>query len=507
MADLLRSAFLRECRALGIHPEPRVLEQLVDHALDNQKAKGKWQTRPGSPTAMATRLDQTVLNLGGQALDRKSILALSNVLKSDCFFRTIILADAYLNEDGTTSICNALRNNTFLVHLDLRGNNVQLEGGVAIGAYLKHTATLEELVLEWNSIGLWDNAIAAIGDGLAINTSLRYLDLRNNKIGPSGTQRLTQGLKVNQTLLALDLRWNNCGHLGGLALADLFQFNSTLTSLELLGNDISDSVLRTIHLALDRNQRQSRSARDAIRLHDALAGANLAHADTLASLHREVAAKDSEISRLHGELADQASSVKAAKAEVKAAKEETARVVRERDVQTKHARQAEEQLDAARESHANSERVLRATIAEWQRKALEWESKQDKAIAERDAAREEVAMLNRDIERRRERERKLVLEKEIELEELRRSADDKAVAIETKKDQELAKAIANLHRKLDDSETKLAEKDHDMRAMREQHEEEKRVLQRKIEDAEIKAKSNQWSKLKGLEEEVTALKS
>jgi hypothetical protein len=57
--------------------------------------------------------------------------------------------------------------------------------------------------LEWNSIGLWDDAMRSIGDALSVTNSLKELDLRNNKIGPSGLEALSSGLRANRSILCL----------------------------------------------------------------------------------------------------------------------------------------------------------------------------------------------------------------------------------------------------------------------------------------------------------------
>jgi Ran GTPase-activating protein (RanGAP) involved in mRNA processing and transport len=57
--------------------------------------------------------------------------------------------------------------------------------------------------LEWNSLGMLENSFSILCDGIAANTTLFSLDLRNNQISHDGATELAQALKRNTTLLHL----------------------------------------------------------------------------------------------------------------------------------------------------------------------------------------------------------------------------------------------------------------------------------------------------------------
>lgn len=59
------------------------------------------------------------------------------------------------------------------------------------------------LTLEWNNLGMWDDAFATFCGGLAANSTLRQLDLRNNQISHKGAEELALALKGNTTLQQL----------------------------------------------------------------------------------------------------------------------------------------------------------------------------------------------------------------------------------------------------------------------------------------------------------------
>lgn len=59
------------------------------------------------------------------------------------------------------------------------------------------------LVLEWNALGMWDEAFSLFCEGLAANSILTQLDLRNNQIKHHGASELALALKRNSTLEVL----------------------------------------------------------------------------------------------------------------------------------------------------------------------------------------------------------------------------------------------------------------------------------------------------------------
>ena len=59
------------------------------------------------------------------------------------------------------------------------------------------------LTLEWNDLGLIENAFSVFCDGVGGNSSLSTLDLRSNQISHVGATELANALKRNSTLQAL----------------------------------------------------------------------------------------------------------------------------------------------------------------------------------------------------------------------------------------------------------------------------------------------------------------
>lgn len=59
------------------------------------------------------------------------------------------------------------------------------------------------LTLEWNDLGLIENAFSIFCDGVGCNGTLSILDLRSNQISHVGAGELANALKRNSTLQTL----------------------------------------------------------------------------------------------------------------------------------------------------------------------------------------------------------------------------------------------------------------------------------------------------------------
>ncbi|XP_003786096.1 leucine-rich repeat-containing protein 45 [Otolemur garnettii] len=228
MEDFRRS-YSRLCKESGAKPQEAVLQQL------HQLPRG--------------RLDLTT-----QSLTVDTCRALGKLLQTWALLRELVLSDCMLSEEGATLLLQGLCTNTVVQLLDLKGNNLRAAGAEALGKLLRQNKSIRSLTLEWNSLGAWEDAFATFCGGLAANSTLWHLDLRNNQISHKGAEDLALALKNNTTLQQLDLRWNNIGLLGGRALVNCLPSNKTLWRLDLAGNNIPGDVLRAVEQAMDHNQ-------------------------------------------------------------------------------------------------------------------------------------------------------------------------------------------------------------------------------------------------------------
>ncbi|CAB1338333.1 unnamed protein product [Coregonus sp. 'balchen'] len=236
-----RRTYLRLCKEGGVEPQESVLAQL-------QETRG---------AAAGSRLD-----LRGHSLSVDTCAVLGRVFHKDTLFTELALSDCMLTEEGAKLLLNGLCANTTVKVLDLKGNNLRSTGAEALGKLLVRNKTLCRLVLEWNALGMWDEAFSVFCEGLASNACLTQLDLRNNQINHQGASELCLALKRNSTLQQLDVRWNNIGLLGGRSFLEALQQNRTLTHLEMAGNNIPSDTLKALEQAMDHNSDRQSTMRE-----------------------------------------------------------------------------------------------------------------------------------------------------------------------------------------------------------------------------------------------------
>ncbi|XP_022525022.2 leucine-rich repeat-containing protein 45 isoform X2 [Astyanax mexicanus] len=236
-----RRAYMQLCKEAGVEPQESVLAQLQG-------------TRAA---AGGTRLD-----LSGQSLTVESCAVLGRTLQKDTLFTELGLSDCMLSEEGAKLFLSGLCSNTTVKVLDLKGNNLRGAGAEALGKLLVRNKTLRRLVLEWNALGMWEEGFSIFCEGLASNSCLTQLDLRNNQINHQGAAELALALKRNSVLQELDLRWNNIGLLGGRALMDALQQNRSLLQLEMAGNNIPSDILRSIEQSMEHSSDRQSTMRE-----------------------------------------------------------------------------------------------------------------------------------------------------------------------------------------------------------------------------------------------------
>ncbi|XP_077357809.1 leucine-rich repeat-containing protein 45 isoform X2 [Festucalex cinctus] len=231
--DDFRQTYLRLCKEGGIDPQESVMVKLQE--------------------CRSSRLD-----VSGLSLSADTCALLARVFQKDTFFSEVSLSDCMLGDEGAKAFLTGLFYNTTLKVLDLKGNNLKSSGAEVLGKLLARNNTLTRLVLDWNALGVWEEAFAVFCEGLGPNTALTHLDLRNNQVNHRAMLAFAQMLRCNSSLKVLDLRWNNVGLLGGRCLLEALQSNHSVEQLELAGNNIPSDTLKALEHVVGRNtDRQS----------------------------------------------------------------------------------------------------------------------------------------------------------------------------------------------------------------------------------------------------------
>ena len=215
--------YLTTCRDHQVLPLQVVLQHIQNHC------DGLLSARERDVNNMSK------LDLSSYNLTPEDCHALGTTLRDDLFFEELNFADCLLSEDSCKFLLLGLMDNRAIKRLNLKGNNIRSNTAEILGEFLKRNTCVQSLLVEWNSLGLWDSGIRAVCEGLALNQVLLFIDLRNNQITHEGAIQIATALKRNQCLRGADLRWNNIGLLGGRALLEALKYNKSLVGLELAG--------------------------------------------------------------------------------------------------------------------------------------------------------------------------------------------------------------------------------------------------------------------------------
>lgn len=183
-----------------------------------------------------------------------SVPALLNHLDANRESPTLSLAYASISDDGVTEVAKFIRDNPFVKYLDLRGNNIQARGAAALANGIRINRSLRSLNLKWNSIGKDPAGLQALCDVLKSNLTIGHLDLRNNRINNVGAKMIAELLKANTTITHLDISWNDLGVDGGLALLEGLKSNTSLIDCQLSGSKVGEDTLHEVAFLLRRNR-------------------------------------------------------------------------------------------------------------------------------------------------------------------------------------------------------------------------------------------------------------
>mmetsp|Transcript_62651 Transcript_62651/g.141349 ORF Transcript_62651/g.141349 Transcript_62651/m.141349 type:complete len:434 (-) Transcript_62651:94-1395(-) len=183
-----------------------------------------------------------------------NIQALLNHLDSNREASTLSLAYASISDEGITEVSKFIRDNPFVKYLDLRGNNIKAKGTMILANGVKINRSLRSLNLKWNSIGRDPSGVQALCDVLKFNLTIGHVDLRNNRINNVGAKCIGEMLTANTTISHLDLSWNDLGVDGGVALLDGLKHNQTLIDCQLSGSKVGEETLHEVAFLLRRNR-------------------------------------------------------------------------------------------------------------------------------------------------------------------------------------------------------------------------------------------------------------
>lgn len=181
------------------------------------------------------------LDLGNNDIKYDGIIALANVMSSNYNIEVLNMENpsflfSSVGQEWAVHIGKMLANNTGLLKLSLRKHKLRCDGIYTIMEHLLENNKLLVLDLSCNEISV--EGCAAVGKYLKQEKCvLKGLSLANNKAGDLGAKTIGQALAVNKSLCYLDFTYNNVHDDGLSRLAESVYINTTLEVLKLYGHN------------------------------------------------------------------------------------------------------------------------------------------------------------------------------------------------------------------------------------------------------------------------------
>ncbi|XP_073729789.1 uncharacterized protein [Misgurnus anguillicaudatus] len=158
-----------------------------------------------------------------------------------------LLNDCNLTENSCFCLAKVFKSDNSLKELNMNNNSLQDSGVKELCTGLENVKCKLD-ILRLNKCDLTEESCSALASVLGSDsTSLKELDLSNNKLQDSGVKLLSDGLQKNSTLEIL--RLSNCSitEEGYKSLASALKLNpSHLTELDLTGNDPGESGVKML---------------------------------------------------------------------------------------------------------------------------------------------------------------------------------------------------------------------------------------------------------------------
>jgi Ran GTPase-activating protein (RanGAP) involved in mRNA processing and transport len=149
---------------------------------------------------------------------------------------------SYCSLEVVSNIAISLRNSS-LTELNLDNNAFSDNGAKELAAALKTNTALETLSLTECDIGKYgcSAGASALADALAVNRTLRSLDLYGNPLGEVGAKLLASALPYNRSLRQLVVSQSGCGDDGAIAFADALLHGSSVIELQIVSCGITNT--------------------------------------------------------------------------------------------------------------------------------------------------------------------------------------------------------------------------------------------------------------------------
>ena len=219
---------------------------LSNNSLTHIAAKAIAQAMPLCPGLK-------VLNLSSNRIGYEGAGALAAALRVHPILEDLCLERNQLGDRSASVVLEAVAVHPSLTKLDLSDNMLGDRPGNVFGAalseFLQTNEMVEYLDLSYNRIGTNRAAAEQLAEGVAVNSTVKQLDLSMNAMRDRGGCAIGSALRYNTGLVELNLKENSIGEKGAMVIADALKENKVLEQLTLDNNPVGPRGGKAIYRA------------------------------------------------------------------------------------------------------------------------------------------------------------------------------------------------------------------------------------------------------------------
>lgn len=181
------------------------------------------------------------LDLSDNEVERAACLALSRLLESsECRLHTLAVSSIALDDECIGILINALAKNQTLKSLSIWSRHVTQAGWQLFFVFLSSPRCLIEQMVLGGEFG--DECAASLGESLAVNQTMKSLNMSWCTITPSGCQEFSKCLRAPaSTLVELNLQECLTEDIAAVSIFEALVQNTTLKELVLTTNNLITS--------------------------------------------------------------------------------------------------------------------------------------------------------------------------------------------------------------------------------------------------------------------------
>ena len=229
------------------------------------KKENALQVFDASWNSIGNKDNRLAIKTTMQLLDARQVQTDDNTVRKDLWFideidelkyrreflnccldvQHLSLAHTKMTDFQMITFIDRLMINSSLKELDMSDNKISDEGARSSAEVIQVNPTLQRSSKSHNRIP--DSGISAISGCLKMNSTLCKLNLSSNRITDRGTQKLAEAIQINTTLQELNISMNKITDEGAKILAESIKVNTTLQELNISKNWISkEGVTRIV---------------------------------------------------------------------------------------------------------------------------------------------------------------------------------------------------------------------------------------------------------------------